>query len=206
MRLTHSLLLTTIVTTTIVYTVSSVPISPSDLALPRNALASLPSSNTLVPNQFEKRGKHNHKKHSKSKKNKRYARKKKTTKRKTVKKTTKKSTKKKTTKKSSGSSGKKYSGDGTFYSPGLGSCGITNSDSDMVAALNAPQMNNPANPNNNPLCGKYINVHGHKGTVRVKIVDTCPPCKSGDVDLSTAAFGKIANYDEGRVPITWSWA
>lgn len=135
MRFTHSLLLTTIVTTTIVYTVNSVPISPSDLALPRNALASLSSSNALMPNQFEKRGKHNHKKHSKSKKNKRYSRKKKTTKKKTVKKTTKKSTKKKTTKKSSGSSGKKYSGDGTFYSPGLGSCGITNSDSEMVAAL-----------------------------------------------------------------------
>lgn len=64
-------------------------------------------------------------------------------------------------------------------------------------------MNNGENPNKNPLCGKYITAKGPKGTVRVKIVDTCPPCKSGDLDLSIAAFGKIADYAAGRVPITW---
>lgn len=60
-------------------------------------------------------------------------------------------------------------------------------------------MKNGANPNNNPLCGKYINVHGPNGSVRVKIVDTCPPCAFGDVDLSPAAFGKIGDFVKGRV-------
>lgn len=62
---------------------------------------------------------------------------KKTTKKKTTKKTTKKktSTKKKTTKKSGGGSGGSFTGDGTFYNPGLGSCGIDNNESQLIAAL-----------------------------------------------------------------------
>ncbi|KAI9361054.1 RlpA-like double-psi beta-barrel-protein domain-containing protein-containing protein, partial [Pilaira anomala] len=99
-----------------------------------------------------------------------------------------------------------FSGDGTFYHTGLGSCGWDNSNDELIAALNAPQMQNGANPNNNPNCGKYINVKGPKGSVRVKIVDTCPPCVKGDVDLSYAAFAKIADMEKGRVPITWTWA
>lgn len=67
-------------------------------------------------------------------------------------------------------------------------------------------MKNGANPNHNPTCGKYVNVHGPKGSVRVKIVDTCPPCASGDLDLSPAAFGKIADFAKGRVKISWDWA
>ncbi|KAI8979606.1 RlpA-like double-psi beta-barrel-protein domain-containing protein-containing protein, partial [Mycotypha africana] len=90
--------------------------------------------------------------------------------------------------------------------PGLGSCGWTNSDTDLIAALNAPQMANGDNPNNNPNCGKYANVKGPKGTVKVKIVDTCPPCVKGDLDLSPAAFGKIADFADGRVAISWDWA
>ncbi|OAD00420.1 hypothetical protein MUCCIDRAFT_148187, partial [Mucor lusitanicus CBS 277.49] len=93
-----------------------------------------------------------------------------------------------------------FTGDGTFYNPGLGSCGQDNSSDDLIAALNG------ANPNHNPICGKYINVKGPKGSVKVKIVDTCPPCVKGDVDLSPAAFGKIADFDAGRVKISWSWA
>ena len=31
----------------------------------------------------------------------------------------------------------------------------------------------------------------------------CPSCKSGALDLSPAAFAKIAHIDQGRVPISW---
>lgn len=108
--------------------------------------------------------------------------------------------------KASGSSSSgSYSGDGTFYAPGLGSCGWDNSASDLIVALNHGQMANGANSNKNPNCGKSITVHGPKGSVTVKIVDTCPGCANGDVDLSPAAFNKIANAAQGRVPVTWSW-
>ncbi|OAD68594.1 hypothetical protein PHYBLDRAFT_103777, partial [Phycomyces blakesleeanus NRRL 1555(-)] len=98
-----------------------------------------------------------------------------------------------------------FSGDGTFYAVGLGSCGTDDGNTDLVAALNAPQMQNGANPNNNPICGRRAVVKGPKGSVTVRIVDTCPPCQKGDLDLSPAAFGKIADFAAGRVPITWNW-
>ncbi|KAJ2956943.1 hypothetical protein NQZ79_g7294 [Umbelopsis isabellina] len=134
---------------------------------------------------------------------------KKTTKKASTKKTT---TKKTSTQKSSGSSSssQSFSGDGTYFNPGLGSCGVTNDDEDMIAALNAPQMGSYPNPNNNPNCGKYAMVHGPKGSVRVKnfypaVTDTCPPCLKGSLDLSPAAFAKIADLAQGRVHITWTW-
>ncbi|CAO3653857.1 unnamed protein product [Mucor fragilis] len=125
--------------------------------------------------------------------------------------TTKKSTNTTlTTKKAAqtSSSGGKYSGEGTYYDVGLGSCGQTNSNSEMVAALNAPQMKNGANPNNNSQCGKSIRVTNPANgkSVTVKLVDTCPPCASGDVDLSPKAFAAIADMDLGRIPIKWDWA
>lgn len=99
-----------------------------------------------------------------------------------------------------------FSGEGTYYDVGLGSCGDVNSNGEMVAALNAPQMQNGPNPNHNPTCGRKAVVHGPLGSVTVTIVDTCPPCKWGDVDLSPSAFDKIAKREQGRVPISWSWA
>ncbi|CAO3662932.1 unnamed protein product [Rhizopus stolonifer] len=210
MRLTPSSLFLTTIVTSFVYTVNSVPVSPSDLASPVSTydLTTMAFQNPPgFKSPLEKRHKKHHKKHHK-KSHKKTKKSKKSKKSKTTKKSTKKSTKKTTTKKSSSSSSGSYefSGDGTYYTPGLGSCGIDNSESEMVAALNAPQMNNPANPNKNPLCGKYINVHGPKGSVKVKIVDTCPPCKKGDVDLSVGAFKYVGSYEAGRIPISWSWA
>lgn len=107
---------------------------------------------------------------------------------------------------SSSSSSGSYSGDGTYYQPGLGSCGWTNSDSDMIVAVNHIQMANGANSNHNPNCGRTIKVKGPKGSVTVKVVDTCPGCGSGALDLSPAAFEKIADLSAGRVPISWSYA
>ncbi|KAI8988506.1 RlpA-like double-psi beta-barrel-protein domain-containing protein-containing protein [Mycotypha africana] len=98
-----------------------------------------------------------------------------------------------------------YTGDGTYYNLGLGSCGWENDDDDMAAAINHEQMRNGGNPNRNPNCGRSITVHGPNGSVKVKVVDTCPACGHGDVDLSPAAFEKIADLENGRVPISWSW-
>ncbi|ORX69079.1 barwin-like endoglucanase, partial [Linderina pennispora] len=89
--------------------------------------------------------------------------------------------------------------------PGLGSCGLTNTDTDMIAAISAPQYGTTANPNNAPICGKCALVNGPKGQVKVKIVDRCPVCKTGDLDLSPSAFEKIGNFDDGRISISWSF-
>jgi expansin (peptidoglycan-binding protein) len=101
-----------------------------------------------------------------------------------------------------------YSGDATYYNPSAGtnSCGTQASDSDLMVALNTAQMANGANPNANPNCGRQISVTGPKGSVTVTVLDTCPGCSNNDLDLSPAAFDKIADQAQGRVPITWDWA
>ncbi|KAI7884415.1 hypothetical protein K492DRAFT_174020 [Lichtheimia hyalospora FSU 10163] len=104
-----------------------------------------------------------------------------------------------------GSGGGSYSGKATWYTVGMGSCGSTNSDSELVAAMNHGQMANGGNSNNNPNCGRSVKIRGPKGSVTVKIVDTCPSCGHGDIDMSPSAFKRIANLDDGVVPIKWSW-
>ncbi|KAH8547835.1 RlpA-like double-psi beta-barrel-protein domain-containing protein-containing protein [Umbelopsis sp. PMI_123] len=101
-----------------------------------------------------------------------------------------------------------FTGDATYYSPsvGVGSCGKQLADSDMMGAMNTAQMANGANPNANPNCGRQVTIQGPKGSVTVTIWDTCPGCASGDIDLSPAAFDKIADQAQGRVPITWNWS
>lgn len=65
----------------------------------------------------------------------------------------------------------------------MGSCGSENSDSELVAAMNHGQMANGGNSNNNPNCGRRVSIHGPNGSVTVKVVDTCPSCGHGDIDL-----------------------
>lgn len=102
-------------------------------------------------------------------------------------------------------SGQTFSGDATYYSPGLGACGETNTDSDFIAALNKDQWGNPSNPNDSPFCGKQVKINRGSKSVTVTITDKCPGCNYGDLDLSPAAFDQIADEAEGRVPITWEF-
>ncbi|OMJ17961.1 Papain inhibitor [Smittium culicis] len=105
-----------------------------------------------------------------------------------------------------------FSGEGTHYDPGvgLGSCGKLRQQTEMVAAMNALQYGNEPNPNNAAICNKCILVStkdssGLEKSVKVQIQDKCPPCKYGDVDLSTEAFKKIAPLEIGRIKITWKF-
>ncbi len=85
-----------------------------------------------------------------------------------------------------------------YYATGAGACGFDASPSDlMVAAMNAEEYNNAS------YCGAYVHVKGPKGTVIVRIVDLCPECKAGHLDLSQQAFAAIADLPQGRVPIEW---
>jgi expansin (peptidoglycan-binding protein) len=67
----------------------------------------------------------------------------------------------------------------------------------MVAAMNAEEYENAA------VCGAYVHVVGPKGAITVRIVDLCPGCQAGHLDLSREAFAEIADLPQGRVPITW---
>jgi len=54
-------------------------------------------------------------------------------------------------------------------------------------------------------CGACIEVIGAKGSVILKVVDRCPECASGDVDMTEQAFDMIADVIDGRVPISWKF-
>ncbi|KAK9315683.1 RlpA-like double-psi beta-barrel-protein domain-containing protein-containing protein [Lipomyces starkeyi] len=100
-----------------------------------------------------------------------------------------------------------YSGDGTFYATGLGSCGITSADSDYIVAVSHVLMDadSTGNPNTNPLCGKTITAYRDTSSVTVTVVDTCAACAEYDLDFSPSAFDQLGQESEGRIPITWSW-
>lgn len=100
------------------------------------------------------------------------------------------------------------SGRFTYYNPGLGACGQTHGDGDLVVALSYvdfdPQTPN-GNPNNNPLCGRRLRAHYAGKSVDVTAVDRCPGCNSGDLDLSPAAFQALADLSVGVIQSTWEY-
>ncbi len=92
-----------------------------------------------------------------------------------------------------------HTGIATYYNAtGAGACMFDASPSDlMVAAMNAEEYDNAR------ACGAYVRVNGPKGSIVVRIVDLCPECRAGHLDLSREAFALIAEPIQGRVDITW---
>ncbi|KAH9926625.1 barwin-like endoglucanase [Epithele typhae] len=102
-------------------------------------------------------------------------------------------------------------GDLTFYAPGLGSCGHTNTDADFVVAIDTATITSfpgaTANPNLNPMCGRQISitVPGAAGPVMATVVDTCFGCARGSIDVSPAVFQQVAALSVGRISgVSWT--
>jgi expansin (peptidoglycan-binding protein) len=95
--------------------------------------------------------------------------------------------------------GQSQQGVATYYSAdGTGACGFDASPNDLnVAAMDQPEWAGSG------VCGECVVVTGPKGNVTVRIVDECPGCEVGHLDLSQQAFAQIADVSAGRVPITW---
>ncbi len=95
-----------------------------------------------------------------------------------------------------------YNGEGTFYGGIAGSSGgncllpVEKGDYFHCAINNSQYDNSNA-------CGAFVKVTGPLGTITLKVVDRCPECLHGDIDMTQEAFGKIANIEAGRVPISW---
>ncbi|KAG2118444.1 RlpA-like double-psi beta-barrel-protein domain-containing protein-containing protein [Suillus clintonianus] len=103
------------------------------------------------------------------------------------------------------------SGQGTFYATGLGACGITNNDSQYIAAVShllfdAYPGYDGVNPNTNPVCNKQVTAHYGGKSVQVTITDRCTGCALQDLDFSPSAFTQLADESLGRIDITWAWS
>ncbi|MCP2262190.1 Rare lipoprotein A (RlpA)-like double-psi beta-barrel [Streptoalloteichus tenebrarius] len=103
--------------------------------------------------------------------------------------------------------GKEIKGKATYYDDsGYGACGTRiNADREMLVAVPAAYWTT-SNPNKDPLC-KNVSVEvTYKGkTIKVPVKDQCPSCDSKHIDLSRAAFARLADTDLGRIDVTWKF-
>jgi hypothetical protein len=53
-------------------------------------------------------------------------------------------------------------------------------------------------------CGGYLEVSGPDASVRVKVIDQCPECAAGHIDLSEAAFAKLAPLSAGLLSVSYT--
>ncbi|KAJ7622885.1 barwin-like endoglucanase [Mycena rosella] len=104
-----------------------------------------------------------------------------------------------------------HSGDGTFYAPGLGACGKTNTANQLIVAVGHGIFDSypgaTANPNKNPICGKTLKATFGGKSVTVTVEDRCAGCPgAADLDFTEAGFKKLANLDIGRIHgVKWEW-
>lgn len=110
---------------------------------------------------------------------------------------------------------KGLSGDLTYYHEwrgNYGSCGLDRSMHDQfyVAALSRKYMNLPpgqTNPNNHPMCGDShcLQIWGARGSVVLKVSDTCEGCRDDDVDVADSVFPMLDDPNKGRVRVNWEF-
>jgi hypothetical protein len=97
--------------------------------------------------------------------------------------------------------GAQTSGEATHYelaSGGMGNCSYPAPPAgQLYVALPPPEYGSSA------ACGSYLQVNGPDGSVTVEVVDQCPECQAGHIDLSEQAFAKIAPLSAGLVPVTY---
>ncbi|KAK4705303.1 chorismate synthase, partial [Phenoliferia sp. Uapishka_3] len=87
---------------------------------------------------------------------------------------------------------------------GLGACGITNSDSDFIVALNSAQYGDSGAISS--YCFKEITIsYGGKSTT-AQITDECPGCPYGGLDMSPSLFQYFASESVGVIYVTWELA
>jgi len=95
--------------------------------------------------------------------------------------------------------GRAYTGRGTFYgATGAGNCSYPASSNLMVGAMNQLDYGN------SQACGAYLEVTGPSGkTITIRVVDRCPECAAGAIDLSRQAFAELAAPSTGQITIHW---
>jgi expansin (peptidoglycan-binding protein) len=97
--------------------------------------------------------------------------------------------------------GAQTSGEATHYelaSGGMGNCSYPAPPAgQLYVALPPSEYGSSA------ACGSYLQVSGPDGSVTVEVIDQCPECQAGHIDLSEQAFAKIAPLSAGLVPVTY---
>lgn len=88
----------------------------------------------------------------------------------------------------------------TYYDVGLGACGQYNVATDFIVALNTPQFGS-GYPG--PNCFKTITMSYGGKTTTATIMDECPGCPYGGLDLSRGLFQFFAPESVGVIYAEW---
>jgi len=99
-----------------------------------------------------------------------------------------------------------YTGEATAYGMETtgGNCSFPKDEyyQDMMyAALNSKQYINDLGCG---MCAVVVSTEAPYKPIRVRVIDKCPECKHGDLDLSDKAYKALTNKDPGRKKITWA--
>ena len=91
-------------------------------------------------------------------------------------------------------------GQAVFYDPGraAGSCGLG-----PFPARGWYVSLPPRSYASGRACGSYLDVYGPAGTVRAEVVNVCTDCAAGTVNLSRAAFARVADPRRGTVVVSY---
>jgi hypothetical protein len=81
---------------------------------------------------------------------------------------------------------------------GLPNCGYSPPADGLYVALPAPEYAGADG------CGGYLEVSGPGGSVRVKVIDQCPECAAGHIDLSETAFARLAPLSAGLINVSYT--
>ena len=92
-------------------------------------------------------------------------------------------------------------GTARFYVPGAaaGACDLGPFRRDGVYASLSP-----ARFARGTDCGTYVHVRGPRGEVLAEVVDLCPLCAGDDINLSRAAFAKVAPTRRGSARVSYA--
>jgi expansin len=83
---------------------------------------------------------------------------------------------------------------------GLPNCSYPNPPADQLfVALSPAEYDNAGG------CGGYLEVTGPDGSVRVKVIDQCPECATGHIDLSEPAFAQLAPLPAGLINVHYTY-
>ncbi|KZP10943.1 hypothetical protein FIBSPDRAFT_197872 [Athelia psychrophila] len=87
-------------------------------------------------------------------------------------------------------------GDGTFYVPGLGACGIYNDASQYIVGVSEALWQS----HSGSLCNKAISITYNGLAVQATITDVCPYCGGvGDLNMTPALFERFAPESAGII-------
>lgn len=92
-----------------------------------------------------------------------------------------------------------FSGQFTYFNDGMGACGQESSPSDFIVALNSAQYDG------GKYCGQTITITYQGKSCQATIVDECPGCGYGGLDMSTGLFQFFAPESVGVLQGSWSF-